>query len=76
MRARHPRNPAPPQIPVVYAFNEKTIMIAFILILGTLLIITIAMFKLAGSIATLSERLYKLEDLLEQCASTHCPLRY
>ena len=76
MRARPARNPPQQQIPVVYAVNEKTIMIAFILILATLLIITIAMFKLAGSIATLSERLYKLEDLLEQCANTHCPLRY
>ena len=45
-------------------FNESTVLIAFILVIITLFVITMAMFKLAGSIHSLSERLYNLEDLL------------
>ena len=45
-------------------FNENTVLMALILVILTLLIITFAMFKLAGSIASLSERLYILEDIL------------
>ena len=48
------------------SFNETSVLIAFILVILTLLIITMAMFKLAGSIGALSERLYTLEDLLAQ----------
>ena len=48
------------------SFNETSVLIAFILVILTLLIITMAMFKLAGSIGALSERLYNLEDLLAQ----------
>merc|ERR1719270_1587776 len=48
------------------SFNETSVLIAFILVILTLLIITLAMFKLAGSIAALSERLYTMEDLLAQ----------
>lgn len=50
-----------------YLFDERTILIAFILVIVTLLIITAAMFKLAGSILALSDRLINLEVLLEQC---------
>ena len=45
-------------------FNETSVLMAFILVIMTLLIITCAMFKLAGSIAALSERLYALENVL------------
>ena len=45
-------------------FNETSVLMAFILVIMTLLIITCAMFKLAGSIAALSERLYALENIL------------
>ena len=48
------------------SFNETSVLIAFILVILTLLIITMAMFKLAGSIGALSERLYTLEDRLAQ----------
>jgi len=56
----------------VYSFDERTILVAFILVIVTLLIITIAMFKLAGSIASLSDRLLTLEYLLERCATSQC----
>ena len=56
----------------VYSFDERTILVAFILVIVTLLIITIAMFKLAGSIALLSDRLLTLEYLLERCATSQC----
>ncbi len=49
-----------------YSFNEETILVAFLLVILTLIIITFAMFKLAGSIGSLSERLYSLENLLHQ----------
>ena len=50
----------------ILSFNETSVLIAFILVILTLLIITMAMFKLAGSIGALSERLYTLEDRLAQ----------
>ena len=60
----------------VYSFDERTILVAFILVIVTLLIITIAMFKLAGSIAALSDRLLTLEYLLERCAANQCIADY
>ena len=60
----------------VYSFDERTILVAFILVIVTLLIITIAMFKLAGSIAALSDRLLTLEYLLERCATNQCIADY
>lgn len=46
-------------------FHEHTIMAAFLLVILTLLVITLALFKLATAIASLSERLNSLETLLE-----------
>ena len=57
----------------ILSFNETSVLMAFILVILTLSIITFAMFKLAGSIAALSERLYNLEDLLSQY-SKECKL--
>lgn len=52
-------------------FDETSVLVAFILVILTLLIITLAMFKLAGSIASLSERLYALEDILLDLQKSH-----
>ena len=60
----------------VYSFDERTVLVAFILVIVTLLIITIAMFKLAGSIASLSDRLLTLEYLLQKCATNQCIAEY
>ena len=56
-----------------FTFDESTITIGFVMVLLTMLIITFSMFKLAGSIASLSERLYYLEQVLTKY-STHCIL--
>jgi len=48
--------------------GEQTLSFAFLLVILTLMIITLALFKLASAIATLSERLGTIEELLERYA--------
>ena len=49
-----------------FTFDETTIIMALVMVLMTVLIITIAMFKLAGSISMLADRLYRLEEVITQ----------
>ena len=53
------------------SFNENSVLMAFIMVIFTLLIITLAMFKMAGSMVALSDRLQTLENRLAQY-SMHC----
>ena len=48
--------------------GEQTLSLAFLLVILTLMIITLALFKLAGAIAALSDRLGTIEELLERYA--------
>ena len=48
--------------------GEQTMSLAFLLVILTLMIITLALFKLAGAIAALSDRLGTIEELLERYA--------
>jgi hypothetical protein len=48
--------------------GEQTMSLAFLLVILTLMIITLALFKLAGAISALSERLGTIEELLERYA--------
>ena len=53
----------------ILSFDERTVFVAFVMIIITLLVITFALIKLAASIASLSERLANLEDLLAECSN-------
>ena len=55
----------------ILSFDERTVFVAFVMIIITLLVITFALIKLAASIASLSERLANLEDLLSE-SSNQC----
>ena len=56
-----------------FTFDETTIIMALVMVLMTVLIITIAMFKLAGSISMLADRLYRLEEVITRYTQ-HCML--
>ena len=56
-----------------FTFDETTIIMALVMVLMTVLIITIAMFKLAGSISILADRLYHLEEVITKYTQ-HCML--
>ena len=56
-----------------FTFDETTIIMSLVMVLMTVLIITIAMFKLAGSISMLADRLYRLEEVITQYTH-HCLL--
>ena len=53
----------------ILSFDERTVFVAFVMIIVTLLIITFALIKLAASIASLSERLVNLEDIISECSN-------
>jgi hypothetical protein len=57
-----------PRPAVGLVYGEQTLTLAFSLVILTLMVITLAMFKLASAIATLSERLGNVEELLERYA--------